>query len=83
MNAFLIAATALIAMVVLPGIVILRGTVLEAVVALELVATTLTVALLALCEGFHRSTYFNLPIVAAGATWIGGLIFVRFVGRFR
>jgi multisubunit Na+/H+ antiporter MnhF subunit len=83
MNAFLIAATALVAMVVLPGIVIVRGAILDAVVALELVSTTLTLALLCLCEGFHRSTYFNVPIVAAAATWIGGLVFVRFVGRFR
>ena len=83
MNAFLIAATALIAMVVLPAAVMLRRTILEAVVALELAGTTLTLAILCLCEGFHRSTYFNVPIVAAAATWLSGLTFVRFVGRFR
>jgi multisubunit Na+/H+ antiporter MnhF subunit len=83
MNAFLIAATALIAMTVLPGLVMLRGHVMDAVAALELASTTLTVAVLCLCEGFHRSVYFNVPIVAAVATWIGSLIFVRFVGRLR
>jgi multisubunit Na+/H+ antiporter MnhF subunit len=83
MNAFLIAAMALIAMVLLPAIVIARGEMMEAVVALELCGTTLTLAILCLCEGFHRQAYFNVPIVAAAATWIGGLVFVRFVGRFR
>jgi multisubunit Na+/H+ antiporter MnhF subunit len=82
-NAFLIAATALVAMVALPGIVMLRARMMDAVAALELASTTLTLALLCLCEGFHRSVYFNVPIVAAGATWVGNLIFVRFVGRFR
>jgi multisubunit Na+/H+ antiporter MnhF subunit len=82
-NAFLIAATALIAMVALPGAVMVRARVMDAVVALQLTSTTLTLAILCLCEGFHRSAYFNVPIIAAVATWIGSLIFVRFVGRFR
>ena len=83
MNAFLIAATALIAMVVLPGAVMVRARMMDAVAALQLASTTLTLAVLCLCEGFHRSAYFNVPIIAAVATWIGSLIFVRFVGRFR
>lgn len=83
MNAFLIAATALIAMVALPALVMLRADILDAVVALEVSGTTLTLAILCLCEGFHRQAYFNVPIVAAAATWIGSLVFVRFVGRFR
>jgi multisubunit Na+/H+ antiporter MnhF subunit len=82
-NAFLIAATVLIAMVTLPAIVMLRASIIEAVVALELVSTTLVLAVLCLCEGFHRSTYFNVPIIAAVGKWIGSLVFVRFVGRFR
>lgn len=83
MNAFLIAATALIAMVALPALVMLRASIFEAVVALELAGTTLTLAILCLCEGFHRSVYFDVPLVAAASTWIGSLIFVRFIGRFR
>lgn len=83
MNAFLIAATALVVMVALPGVVMLRARMMDAVAALELAATTLTLAVLCLCEGFHRAAYFDVPIVAAVATWIGSLIFVRFVGRFR
>jgi multisubunit Na+/H+ antiporter MnhF subunit len=70
-------------MVALPGIVMLRARMMDAVAALELASTTLTLAILCLCEGFHRGVYFNVPIVAVVATWIGSLIFVRFVGRFR
>jgi hypothetical protein len=51
-------------------------------VALELSGAVVTTALLCLAEGFQRSAYFNLPLIAAGATWIGGLSFVRFLGRY-
>lgn len=83
MNAFLIAATALLVMLLLPGFVIVRARAIDAIVALELAATTITLVLLCLAEGFHRSVYFNVPLVAALAVWVGGLVYVRFVGRFR
>ncbi|HYY03163.1 MAG TPA: monovalent cation/H+ antiporter complex subunit F [Gaiellaceae bacterium] len=83
MNAFLIAATALLALLVLPGIVVVRGRPIDAVAALELCGTTITLVLLCLAEGFHRSVYFNVPLVAAFCVWLSGLIYVRFVGRFR
>jgi multisubunit Na+/H+ antiporter MnhF subunit len=83
MNAFLIAATALVAMLSLPVVVILRRPPMHGVVALELAGTTTTLAILCLAEGFHRSVYFDLPIIAAASTVLGSLIFVRFVGRFR
>jgi multisubunit Na+/H+ antiporter MnhF subunit len=83
MNAFLIAATALLAMLVLPGVVVVRGRPIDAVAALELCGTTVVLALLCLAEGFHRSVYFNVPLVAAFCVWISGLIFVRFMVRLR
>ena len=83
MNAFLIAATALLAMLGLPAIVIVRGRPIDAVAALELAGTTVVLVLLCLAEGFHRSVYFNVPLVAAFCVWISGLIYVRFIGRFR
>jgi multisubunit Na+/H+ antiporter MnhF subunit len=82
-NAFLVAATVLLALVALPGFVIAASRPMDGVVALELCGSTITLCLLCLCEGFHRSVYFNVPIVAAASTWIGGLVFVRFIGRFR
>ena len=82
MNAFLIAATVLLAMLVLPGIVLVSSRPIDAVVALELCGTTITLALLCLAEGYHRSVYFNVPLVAAAVVWVSGLVFVRFLGRF-
>jgi multisubunit Na+/H+ antiporter MnhF subunit len=83
MNAFLVAATALLALLVLPGYVVVRGRPLDAIAALELCGTTITLVLLCLAEGFHRSVYFNVPVVAAFCVWISGLIYVRFLGRLR
>jgi multisubunit Na+/H+ antiporter MnhF subunit len=82
-NAFLIAATALLAMLVLPGVVVASARPIDALVALQLFGTTITLVLLCLAEGFHRSVYFNVPLVCALTVWVGGLIYARFVGRFR
>jgi multisubunit Na+/H+ antiporter MnhF subunit len=82
-NAFLIAATVLLGMCVLPGIVIVRARPIDAVVALQLCGTTITLVLLCLAEGFHRSVYFNVPLVSALSVWVGGLVYVRFIGKFR
>jgi multisubunit Na+/H+ antiporter MnhF subunit len=83
LNAFLIAGTVLLAMLVLPGLIVVRGRPIDAVAALELCGTTIVLVLLCLAEGFHRSVYFNVPLVAAFSVWVSGLIYVRFVGRFR
>lgn len=83
MNAFLIAATALLALLALPGIVVVRGRPIDALAALELCGTTIVLVLLCLSEGFHRSVYFNVPLVAAFCVWLSGLIYARFIGRFR
>jgi multisubunit Na+/H+ antiporter MnhF subunit len=66
---------------VIPGIVCVRARTIEAVVALELCGTLATLALLCLAQGFDRSIYFNVALVSAAATWIGGLVFARFFGR--
>ena len=70
-------------MLVLPGIVIVRARPIDAVVALQLCGTTITLVLLCLAEGFHRSVYFNVPLVSALSVWVGGLVYVRFIGKFR
>ena len=38
--------------------------------------------LLCFAEGFHQSSYYTVPVVAAVATWTGGLVFARFLGRW-
>jgi multisubunit Na+/H+ antiporter MnhF subunit len=80
-SVFLIAASVLLVAMVIPGIVCVRARTIDGVVALELCSTLATLTLLCLAEGFHRSIYFNVALVCAASSWIGGLIFARFFGR--
>ena len=82
MNAFLVAGTVLLAGFVPCGWVLVRAPhAIDAVVALELCGTLATLTFLCLALGFESSSYFNLPVICAVATWLGGLVFVRFLGR--
>ena len=81
MNLWLTGATVLLVGVLPCGFVLLRGRPLEALVALQLGSTVMTVVLLLLAEGFHRSSYFTLPLVLAGLSFVGTLAFVRFLGE--
>ena len=82
MNAFTIAATALLAGYVPLGYVCLRLRPIDGVVALEAGGALTTLVLLCLGEGFHRSAYFDVPVACAALTWVGGMVFARFLGRF-
>jgi multisubunit Na+/H+ antiporter MnhF subunit len=79
-NVWLSAATVLLAGVVPCGWVLLRGRLTDALVALELASTILAVVLVLLAEGFHRSSYFVLPLVLAALSFVGSLVFIRFLG---
>lgn len=81
MNAFTVAALALLAGFVPIGVVCLRGRELDAVVALELAGPVASLVLLCLAEGFHRSSYVDVPVVCAGLSWVSGMVFVRFLAR--
>ncbi len=80
MNLWLVAATVLLLGLLPCGWVLLRAQLLDAVVALELGSTVVTVVLVLLAEGFHRSSYFTLPLVTAAMSFVGSLVFVRFLG---
>jgi multisubunit Na+/H+ antiporter MnhF subunit len=79
-NVWLIAATVLLAGLLPCAWVLLRARLIEALVALELASTIVTVVLLLLAEGFHRSSYFELPLVLAALSFVGTLVFIRFLG---
>jgi multisubunit Na+/H+ antiporter MnhF subunit len=79
-NVWLIAATTLLGGLLPCGWVLLRGRASEALVALELASTIVTVVLLLLAEGFHRSSYFTLPLALAALGFVGSLVLVRFLG---
>jgi multisubunit Na+/H+ antiporter MnhF subunit len=81
-NAFTIAATALLVGFVPLGIVCLRGREVNGVVALQLAGVQTTLILICLSEGFQRSSYFTAAVVSAAVTWVTGLVFARFFGRF-
>jgi multicomponent Na+:H+ antiporter subunit F len=77
-NVWLIGATALLVGMVPCGWVVLRSNVEDALVALQLATTVVVVVLLLLAEGFHRSSYFTVPLVLAFLGFAGSLVFVRF-----
>lgn len=81
MNVWLIAATVLLAGLLPCGWVLLRARIVDALVALELGSTVVTLVLLLLAEGFRRSSYFELPVVLAALTFVGTLVFIRFLGE--
>jgi multicomponent Na+:H+ antiporter subunit F len=80
-NVWLIAATVLLAGLVPCGFVCLRAPLLDGLAAVELAVGVVTLALVLLAEGFHRSSYFTLPLVLAVLSLAGGLALVRFLGR--
>jgi len=79
-NVWLVAATVLLAGLVPCGWVLLRAQLLDGLVALELSSTLVTLVLVLLAEGFHRSSYFTLPLALSGLGFIGALVYVRFLG---
>jgi multisubunit Na+/H+ antiporter MnhF subunit len=79
-NVWLIAATVLLAGLLPCGWVILRAQLTDALVALELGSTLVTLVLVLLAEGFHRSSYFTVPLVLAALSFVGTLVFIRFLG---
>lgn len=81
MNVWLIAATVLLAGLLPCGWVLMRAKIVDSLVALELASTLVTLVLLLLAEGFHRSSYFELPVVLAALSFVGTLVFIRFVGE--
>jgi multicomponent Na+:H+ antiporter subunit F len=80
-NVFLVAAAAMLAGLVPCGVVCARASAIDGVVALELAGSVMVTVLICLAEGFHRSSYFNLPVVCALVAWVDGLVFARFMGR--
>jgi multisubunit Na+/H+ antiporter MnhF subunit len=55
---------------------------LEGLLALEMGGILLVLELCLLAEAFHRGFEYSVAIVAAVATWIGALVFTRFLGRW-
>jgi multisubunit Na+/H+ antiporter MnhF subunit len=80
-NVWLVAATVLLVALVAPFWLLVRAPRVDALAALELVSVVVTVVLLLLSEGFHRSIYTTVPLVLAGISLVSGLVFARFMER--
>lgn len=82
MNAFLVAATVLLASLAPLLVAASRRRPIDGLVALEAAGAVATLTLLCLSVGLGQSIFFTVAVVAAVASWIGGLVFVRFLGRW-
>jgi multicomponent Na+:H+ antiporter subunit F len=80
-NVWLVGATVLL-VGLLPCLWLgVRGSASEALVGMELAGALVTVVLLLLAEGFHRTSYFALPLVSSVLVFVGALVFVRVLGE--
>lgn len=82
MNAFAWAAFALLLGYAPLLWIAVRREPLDGLLALELGGVLLVLELCLLAEAFHRSFEYSVAVVAAVVTWIGGLVFTRFLGRW-
>ena len=82
MNAFTVAAVALVAGWIPLGYVMLRRRALDGLIALELAGTIAVLVLLCLAEGFHRSFEYGVAVIAAVLSWLSGMVFTRLLGRW-
>lgn len=82
MNAFTVAALALLVGWIPLAYVALRHRPIDGVIALQLAGTVAALVLICLAEGFHRSFEYDVAVLAAVLSWLSGLTFVRFLGRW-
>jgi len=82
MNLFLLAAAAILVCLVPAGIVCFRGTLGDRLVGLEFAGALVTIELLLLAEGYHRASFYDLPLTLAFLSFGGGMVFARFVQRW-
>ena len=82
MNAFLIASTVMLAALAPLLVVASLRRPIDGLVALQAAGSVTTLALVCLSVGLGNSLYFTAAVIATVATWIGGLVFARFLGRW-
>ena len=82
MNAFLIAATVLLAALAPLLVAASLWRPIDGLVAVEVAGAVTTLALVCLSVGLGNSLYFAVAVIAVLASWTGGLVFARFLGRW-
>ena len=51
-------------------------------VALEFASCIITLQMVCLAEGFHRPSFYDLPLTLALLSFGGGMVFARFLQRW-
>ncbi len=82
MNAWLIAALALLPGFVACAFVLYRAGIMDALVALNLGGVLASLELVLLAEGLSRAPFYDLALALAALTFSGGLVFVRYLERW-
>lgn len=82
MNAFVVAAVAMLLGAIPCLIVVWRGSAMEALVGYETVSSIIVMVLLLLAVGFNRFGELEFPILLALLLFGGGLVFVRALERW-
>jgi multisubunit Na+/H+ antiporter MnhF subunit len=81
-NAFVIAATALMILIAPLLLFAARARAIDGAVALSLTGTLATFVMLCLAEGLHRSFSYDVAVVSGVMSVVGTLVFARFLGRW-
>ena len=81
MNVWLWGAAALLLGVIPCGWLAVRASRVDALVGLQTAGTVVTLALVLLSEGFHRSSYMGVALVLPFLSFVGTLLIARFLGR--
>ena len=82
MNVFLLAATVLLAALAPLLVAASLWRPIDGLVVAQTAGAVVTLALVCLSVGLDNPLYFTVAVVAAVASWIGGLVFARFLGRW-
>ncbi|HEY1596059.1 MAG TPA: monovalent cation/H+ antiporter complex subunit F [Thermoleophilaceae bacterium] len=82
MNEWLLAVIVLLAGLVPCGCVAVWRSPPDGIVALELAGVIDATILILLSQGFQRQPFVDLAVVAALLSFIGAIVFVRFVERW-
>jgi multisubunit Na+/H+ antiporter MnhF subunit len=80
-TAFALAATVLVAALAPLLVVASLRPPIDGLVALEAAGAVTVLALLCLSVALDQPILFTVAVIAALVSWIGGLVFTRFLGR--
>jgi multicomponent Na+:H+ antiporter subunit F len=81
MNAWMLAAAAIMLTLVPCAWMCLRGTAERRLVGLEMTSVQITIAMVLLCMAFDRQILVDLPLALSIMSFGGGLVYARFLEK--